>query len=73
MKALLLAAGYGTRLHPVTKTTPKCLIEIGGKPLLGHWINHLKNDRITEILVNTHHLPDLVTKYLEKFPSSQKI
>ena len=73
MKALLLAAGYGTRLHPITKNIPKCLVEIGGTPLLDHWINLLSNDRITDILINTHYLPDMVRQHLKKVTTPQKI
>ena len=38
MKALLLCAGYGTRLYPITKNKPKCLVEIDGKPVLDFWL-----------------------------------
>ena len=41
MKAILLAAGFGKRLQPLTNTTPKCLVPINGKPLLGIWLNKL--------------------------------
>lgn len=64
MKAFLLAAGLGTRLKPYTDTTPKCLMPICGKPLLGIWLDHLEKCGITEVLVNTHHLADKVSDYL---------
>lgn len=66
MKAFLLAAGMGTRLQPLTLTTPKCLVPINGTPLLGIWIDHLAANGITDILINTHHLAGQVTDYLDK-------
>ena len=42
-KAILLAAGIGSRLRPLTLTTPKCLVEINGTPILGLWLNKLNN------------------------------
>ncbi|MEE2885444.1 MAG: sugar phosphate nucleotidyltransferase, partial [Chloroflexota bacterium] len=41
MKAVLLAAGLGTRLRPITNSQPKCLVEINGKPLLAYWLDSL--------------------------------
>jgi mannose-1-phosphate guanylyltransferase len=56
MKAFLLAAGLGTRLRPITDTTPKCLVEIGGRSLLDIWLDALAKAGVHEVLVNTHHL-----------------
>ena len=56
MKAFLLAAGVGTRLRPITDTTPKCLVEIGGRPLLDIWLDALTKAGVHQVLVNTHHL-----------------
>tara|TARA_B100001250_G_scaffold403198_1_gene417389 strand:+ start:351 stop:1064 length:714 start_codon:yes stop_codon:yes gene_type:complete len=64
LKALLLSAGMGTRLRPLTLKTPKCLIEINGKPILGKWIDELKRVDCSEVLVNTHYLSDKVISYL---------
>ena len=64
MRALLLAAGLGTRLRPLTDTVPKCLVEISGRPLLDHWIELLSNAGITNILINLHHLPKKVLAYV---------
>jgi mannose-1-phosphate guanylyltransferase len=54
MKAFLLAAGNGTRLRPLTDTTPKCLLPIQGVPLLEIWLNNCKAAGITYVLVNAH-------------------
>jgi mannose-1-phosphate guanylyltransferase len=63
-KALLLAGGLGTRLRPLTDTVPKCLVEIAGQPLLGYWFDALERIGVHEVLVNTHHLPDAVRRFL---------
>lgn len=63
-RALLLAGGLGTRLRPLTDTVPKCLIEVGGRPLLDHWAGALEAAGIREALINTHHLPDPVRAYI---------
>lgn len=64
MRALLLAAGLGTRLRPLTDTVPKCMLDIDGRPLLDHWIGLLGDAGVNEILVNLHHLPAPVERYL---------
>ena len=65
MKALLLAAGLGTRLRPLTDRTPKCLVPVLGKPLLEYWLDMLLGGGIAEVLVNTHHLAEQVEAYRE--------
>jgi mannose-1-phosphate guanylyltransferase len=64
MKAMLLAAGRGSRLRPLTDRIPKCMIPIGGKPLLARTVEHLARFGITEIIVNVYHLPDAIMGYL---------
>jgi mannose-1-phosphate guanylyltransferase len=64
MRALLLAAGLGTRLRPLTDYLPKCLVPIHGRPLLDYWLELLVNNGFNEILVNTHYLAPLVVKYV---------
>ena len=66
MKAVLLIAGLGTRLRPLTDSVPKCLLPINGKPLLGIWFDKLVTAGVNEVLTNTHWLADQVTDYIEK-------
>ena len=60
----MLAAGLGTRMGDVTRTTPKCLLPVAGKPLLGRWFELLAGAGVTRALVNTHHLPEPVRAYV---------
>lgn len=66
MKVLLLAAGLGTRLRPITDTIPKCLVPIGGKPLLEIWLDRLSAAGIGPFLVNTHYLGEQVEEFVER-------
>ncbi len=59
-KAFLLAAGLGTRLKPLTDRIPKCLVPIGGRPLLSIWLEICESLAVKEVLINTHHLADQV-------------
>jgi mannose-1-phosphate guanylyltransferase len=68
MKALLLAAGLGTRLRPITNHVPKCLVPIKQKPLLAYWLELLTHYGIKEIFINTHYLPKLVNDFIEHSP-----
>lgn len=65
-KALLLAGGLGTRLRPITETTPKCLVPVGGKPMLDYWYDTLEKASVRDVLLNNHHLPDLVRAHIAK-------
>jgi mannose-1-phosphate guanylyltransferase len=65
VKAFLLAAGVGSRLRPITDTVPKCLVPIGDRPLLGVWLDAFAASGIDEVLINLHHLPDVVLGYLK--------
>lgn len=65
-RAILLAAGLGTRLRPLTNTVPKCLVSINGKPLLESWLGALANASIGPFLVNTHYLVEQVEAYVQK-------
>ena len=64
MRALLLGAGLGTRLRPLTDTIPKCLVPIHGKPLLDYWFDLLFNAGIERILLNTHWLHEKVAAHV---------
>lgn len=68
MKALLLSAGLGTRLRPLTLTTPKCLIPIHGVPLLDRWLAMLLSGGIERALINTHYLPDAMRQHIRQSP-----
>jgi mannose-1-phosphate guanylyltransferase len=68
LRALLLAAGLGTRLRPVTDSVPKCLVSINGRPLLDYWIELLSNGGVVEVLVNLHYLADQVRAYVAGRP-----
>ena len=65
MRALLLAAGFGTRLRPLTNTTPKCLVTIKDQVLLGIWLERLTQAGIEAFLINTHYLSEQVESYIE--------
>lgn len=64
MRVLLLAAGLGTRLAPITDTIPKCLVPIAGRPLLDYWLQLLSDAGLRDILINLHYLPGQVRKYV---------
>lgn len=65
MKALLLAAGLGTRLRPITNTIPKCLVPIAGKPLLNYWLENLTKAGVDEFLINTSYLSEQVDEFIK--------
>lgn len=67
-RALLLSSGLGTRLRPITDNTPKCLVPINGKPLLGYWLDLLLEAGVERILINTHYLADQVRDYCNNSP-----
>ena len=71
--AVLLSAGFGTRLRPITDTTPKCLVPINGKPLLQIWLEQLSAIGITEFIINSHYLADKVTDFIEKSSFSAQV
>ena len=72
-KAIILCAGYGKRLQPLTGKKPKPLLHINKKTLLENTINLLKKFGIKEIFINTHHLSDKIVKFIEKKNFNLKI
>lgn len=71
MKAMIFAAGLGTRLRPLTDTMPKALVEVAGKPLLQHVTEKLVDAGAESIVVNVHHFPQLICDWISAHP--QKI
>jgi NDP-sugar pyrophosphorylase family protein len=65
MKAMILAAGLGTRLRPLTNDRPKALVEIAGRTLLEITLARLRSVGVTEVIVNVHHFADMVSGYLQ--------
>ena len=65
MKAMVLAAGLGTRLRPLTNSRPKALVEVGGRTLLEITLSRLKSFGVRDVIVNVHHFPDMIVEYLK--------
>ena len=63
-RALLLSAGFGTRLRPLTDKTPKCLVEIQGEPIIQRWLHMLESVNCESAIINTHYLHDQVEEYI---------
>lgn len=63
MQAIILSAGFGSRLKPLTDTMPKVMVPIGSKPILEHHIEQFKKYGVDEFLINLHYLPDVITDY----------
>ena len=73
MRALLLAAGLGTRLRPLTDTVPKCLVPINGQPLLALWLDRLAQAGIGPFLINTHYLEGQVKAFIDTSPYRDQV
>ena len=71
VKALLLAAGLGTRLRPITNEIPKCLVKVGGMPVLQRWLDDLLNAGCLDVTVNTHYHAEKVDDYLRSCKSNK--
>jgi len=65
MKAMILAAGLGTRLRPLTNDRPKALVEVGGRTLLEIVLTRLRKFEIQEVIINVHHFPDMIVEFLK--------
>jgi mannose-1-phosphate guanylyltransferase len=70
---MLLAAGLGTRLKPLTDSIPKCLLPICGHPLLGIWLAELEDAGVDEVLINTHHHADQVREFVGAYQGKMGI
>ena len=64
MKAMIFAAGLGSRLKPLTDTMPKALVPVAGRPMLEHVILKLKAFGFTEIVINIHHFGEQILEFL---------
>ena len=71
--AMILAAGLGTRMKPLTLKTPKSLIKIGNKNLLERSISILENHGVEQIIINVHHLADQIEKFISNVKTKVKI
>jgi len=65
MKAMILAAGLGTRLRPLTDERPKALVEVGGRTLLEITLRRLRSFGINQVIVNVHHFANMIVEYLQ--------
>jgi NDP-sugar pyrophosphorylase family protein len=65
MKAMVLAAGLGTRLRPLTNDRPKALVEVGGRTLLEITLTRLRDFGVREVIINVHHFAELIEAYLK--------
>ena len=73
IKAFLLAAGFGSRLRPLTNSIPKCLVPLGGKPILELWLQKLERVNCDSVLINTHYLADQVHDFVDKYRQNSTI
>ena len=73
MRALLLAAGFGTRLGEITSELPKCLVKIGDETMLDHWLYKLNALGVTDFIINTHYLSEQVIEFAESHPLRHNI
>ena len=73
MRALLLAAGYGSRLGQITKNIPKCLVKVGQETMLDHWLFKLERLGVQRFFINTHYLANQVEEFVSGHPLKNKI
>tara|TARA_B100001173_G_scaffold309009_1_gene320464 strand:- start:1020 stop:1733 length:714 start_codon:yes stop_codon:yes gene_type:complete len=73
IRAILLAAGLGTRLRPLTLKKPKCLVNIGGEPLMKRWLTKLEDIGCESVIINTHYLPEQVENFVKTWKSNKMI
>jgi len=73
MRAMILAAGLGTRLRPLTNDRPKALVEIDGRTLLEITLTRLRSVGVRDVIVNTHHFADMIAEYLRRHDFGMRI
>lgn len=73
MKAFLLAAGFGTRLSPLTDSMPKCLLPINGRPMLDIWLQLLRRHGVGEVLINLHAHAEVVRAHIAAHPPAVRV
>lgn len=73
MIAVLLAAGLGTRLRPLTDRLPKCLVPVNGKALIDYWFENLSAAGVEHFIVNTHYMADAVEKHVRNSPWNDSV
>ena len=66
MKSMILAAGFGTRLYPLTDQKPKALVPVANRPILLWAVDYLRNYGSTEIIINAHHHHEQVKDYVRR-------
>lgn len=72
-RAMLFAAGLGTRMRPLTEHTPKALIELNGRPLLDYALERFEHAGVERVVVNTHHLAPQIEAYLRARPTRMEL
>ena len=72
-RAMIFAAGLGTRLKPLTDTMPKALVPVAGKPLLEHTLEKLKTAGIRDVVINVHHFADMIEEWCQQHPMGMNI
>ncbi|NBV43284.1 nucleotidyltransferase family protein, partial [bacterium] len=70
-QAIVLAAGFGTRLRPITDHVPKAMVTVAGKPLLDYALDHAQNAGVTRAVVNTHYLPHCISDHVPQRKSPE--
>lgn len=72
-RAMVFAAGLGTRLKPITDTMPKALVPVAGKPLLEHTLEKLKDSGIRDVVINVHHFADMIEEWVNQHPMGMNV
>ena len=72
-RAMVFAAGLGTRLKPLTDTMPKALVPVAGKPLLEHALEKLKDSGIRDVVINVHHFADMIEEWVNQHPMGMNV